>query len=223
MGKVFNSGKPGRALLDKLSGRLPRKKIGQARSGPKPRLLVVGNGMVGHRFCSRLIAAGAEAFDITVLAEETVPAYDRIHLNQIFTGTRVDDLLLSPRDWYGEHGIELKLGRAVARIDINEKSVDTLDGGEHPYDILVLALGAEPKTPPVPGLDGPGVLLYRNAADAQKIRSAAEDADSAIVVGGGLLGLEVGDAIQELGCSTTIVEAADFLMPRQLDPEGASG
>ena len=117
-----------------------------------PRIVVVGHGMVGHRFCERLIQrAGRDTFSITVLAEEPRPAYDRVHLSEYFGGKGADDLALADAGWYREQGIDLRLGEPASAIDCANRVVSSTSGERFSYDWLVLATGSIPFVPPIPG------------------------------------------------------------------------
>lgn len=188
----------------------------------KHRVVVIGNGMVGYKLCERLTEGeDGHPVRITVLGEETWPAYDRVHLSEYFGGKGAEDLVLAPVSWYSARGIDLRLGKRAARIERASRVVITNDGEEVPYDSLVLATGAAPFVPPVPGLDKVGVFVYRTIEDLEAITAYAAGARSAAVIGGGLLGLEAAKAARDLGLTTHVVEQAQRLMPRQLDDAGA--
>jgi nitrite reductase (NADH) large subunit len=187
------------------------------------RLVVIGNGMVGHRFCERLVDLDLpERFAITVLGEEPRPAYDRVHLSEFFAGRGAEDLLLTSREWYAAHDVDLQLGRAAVAIDREQHEVVAKGGERFAYDALVLASGSTPFVPPIPGVDLPGVFLYRTIDDLGAIRAWARGAQRAAVIGGGLLGLEAAKAALDLGLEAHVIEFADRLMPRQLDRTGAA-
>jgi nitrite reductase (NADH) large subunit len=189
----------------------------------KQKLLLVGLGMVGHRFCERLMEEDrARAWQLTVLGEETVPAYDRVHLSSLFSGKKAADLELAPASWYQEAGIDLRLGQRAIGIDRERKQVMTSQGQVHSYDHLVLATGSSAFVPPIPGTQLPGVFVYRTLDDLDAIQKESEHCRRAIVIGGGLLGLEAAKALYDLGLETVVMEAADRLMPRQLDEQGAA-
>ena len=184
------------------------------------RLIIIGNGMVGHHLVEQLIERGAtERYAITVFGEERHRAYDRVHLSEYFTGRDADSLALSDVDWYAANGIELRLSEAVTAIDRDAGEVVTPEG-RTPYDRLVLATGSYPFVPPMPGSDRPGCLVYRTLDDLDAIRTAAESASTGVVVGGGLLGLEAANALRGLNLDTAVVEFAPRLMPMQVDSEG---
>ena len=187
------------------------------------RLVVIGNGMVGHRFCERLVELGLRReFEVTVLCEEPRPAYDRVHLSEFFAGLGAEELALTSRDWYQEHGLDLQLGRAAVEIDRARREVVAKGGERFGYDALVLASGSTPFVPPIPGVELGGVFLYRTIDDLGAIRAWARNAQRAAVIGGGLLGLEAAKAVLDLGLEAHVIEFADRLMPRQLDRTGAA-
>jgi nitrite reductase (NADH) large subunit len=185
------------------------------------RIVVVGNGMVGHRFCEELAGPQAAAdFSTVCLGEETRPAYDRVHLSDVFAGTSPDALQLADPAWYAQRGIALRLGEPVLAIDRAARSVRTAGGAALPYDVLVLATGSAPFVPPIPGTDLRGVFVYRTLDDLDAIRAWADGRRRAAVLGGGLLGLEAAKAVRDMGLETHIVELAPRLMPRQVDQGG---
>ena len=187
------------------------------------RLVVVGNGMVGHRFCERLREADpAGAYRVTVVGEEPRPAYDRLHLTDYFVDRSADKLALGTRAWYEERNIDLRTGTRVVAIDRAASQVTTSDGATLSYDVLVLATGSAAFVPPVKGVDLPGVFVYRTIEDLEAITAAAAGAKRAAVIGGGLLGLEAARAIRGFSLETHVLEMAPRLMPRQLDAAGGA-
>ena len=193
------------------------------------RIILVGNGMVGHKYCelfSRHPRRGA--FSLLVFGEERRPAYDRVHLSDYFADRDADRLCLAGADWYAEQGIELRCGARVTAVDPAGKTVTTDAGEEHAYDYLVLATGSSAFVPPIPGRDKRGVFVYRTIEDLDGILDYAAELRErrpgarAAVLGGGLLGLEAAKATLDLGLESHVVEFAPRLMPRQLD-ERASG
>jgi nitrite reductase (NADH) large subunit len=193
------------------------------RPAARPRLVVVGNGMVGHRFVESLVEhGGAERFEVIVLGEEPRPAYDRVHLSELFAGKSPADLMLASADDYAEHGVALRTGVRAASIEREARVLVTQDGERIAYDALVLATGSSPFVPPVPGTEKRGVFVYRTIEDVEAIQAAARDAKKGIVIGGGLLGLEAAKALRDLGLETHVVEATPRLMPRQLDAPGSA-
>ncbi len=182
------------------------------------RLVVVGNGMVGQRFVDALRARDADGhWQVTVLGEESRPAYDRVRLSAFFDGVGVDELNLHTPD----EGVRLRLGEPVRTVDRARRVVATT-AGEYPYDALVLATGSYPFVPPIEGGDLPGVFVYRTLDDLAAIRAYAQGRRRGAVIGGGLLGLEAANALRLLGLTTSVVEFAPRLMPVQLDTAGAA-
>jgi nitrite reductase (NADH) large subunit len=189
----------------------------------RKRLVVIGNGMVGHKLLERLIATGAAAaWEVTVLGEEPRTAYDRVNLSKLFDGSSPEDLALAPPATYQEAGIAVHLGERVARIDRGARVVHSTQGRELAYDKLVIATGSYPFVPPIEGNDGPGCFVYRTIEDLDAIRAASSGAKVGVVVGGGLLGLEAANALRCLGLETHVVEFAPRLMPLQVDEFGGS-
>jgi nitrite reductase (NADH) large subunit len=186
---------------------------------PRPKLVVIGNGMVGQRLLESIASAGA--YDITVIGEEPRAAYDRVHLTSFFAGKTAQDLSLVTQDFFTQHGITLHLGDKAVSIDRVAKCVHTAEGKCLPYDRLVMATGSYPFVPPIPGRDRERCFVYRTIEDLKKIRDAAAECRIGVVVGGGLLGLEAAKALQDLGLETHVVEFAPRLMAVQLDEGGA--
>ncbi|MER7760279.1 nitrite reductase large subunit NirB [Streptomyces sp. NPDC097619] len=195
-----------------------------AHPAPRPVIVLVGHGMVGQRYLEALAEHGitGRTHRIVVLAEEPRPAYDRVHLTSYFSGTRPEDLSLTPPGFMAEHGIELHLGDPAERVDRTARTVTTRAGRTHRYDTLVLATGSAPFVPPVPGREAPGCFVYRTIEDLLAIEEYARGRASGAVVGGGLLGLEAAGALQGLGLATRIVEFAPRLMPVQVDEGGGA-
>jgi nitrite reductase (NADH) large subunit len=190
---------------------------------PRPSLVIVGHGMVAHRLVESLLErGGAERWRITVLGEEPRPAYDRVHLSELFAGKGPADLALAHEEDYAERGVALRTGVRVARIEREERALYTDTDERIGYDALVLATGSRPFVPPVPGTEKSGVFVYRTIEDVEAIRAAAAGAARGIVIGGGLLGLEAAKALRDLGLETHVVESAPRLMPRQLDAAGSA-
>lgn len=187
----------------------------------KQRIVVVGNGMVGHHYVEQLIAAGLPV-DLTVIGGEPRPAYDRVHLSDVFAGREPHDLALTTREYYEQAGVNAHFGDPVVAINRAAKTVATESGRQFPYDKLVLATGSYAFIPPVKGADSKGCFAYRTIDDLGEIRAAAENAKVGVVVGGGLLGLEAANALRNLGLQTHVVEFAPQLMGVQLDPEGGT-
>lgn len=182
------------------------------------RLVIVGNGMVGCKFCEYLTASKIfPLLDVTVVGKEPYPAYDRINLSSFVDHQDENKLILKDSDWYHEKGIELLTSTEVTEIQPELKCLSLSNDKKLNYDLLVLATGSSPFVPPIPGSDDPRVFLYRNIADLQAIISGSEGKTKAAVIGGGLLGLEAAQAVQKLGLQPAVIERASFLMPRQLN------
>ncbi len=185
-------------------------------------VVVVGNGMVGHRFCEKLIESDkAGKYRVVTFCEEARAAYDRVGLTQFFAHRDAEKLMLANQDWYRENGIELHVGDCVENIDRRRKVVRSRKGEEITYDIVVAATGSYPFVPPVPGIGKTGVFVYRTIEDLEQIISYAGKSRVAAVIGGGLLGLEAAKAAYDLGMQTHVVEFAPRLMPRQIDALGS--
>jgi len=183
-------------------------------------VVIVGNGMTSWRLCHELVSNRAGAnLRIVVIGQEEHPAYDRVRLTSLLAGASIDELLLAGREWYSRAGIELHLGETVIAID-RERRLVRSDRRTIAYDELVLATGSVPWVPPIPGADRPGVFVYRTIADLEAIRRYGSRRRRALVVGGGLLGLEAAKAVVDLGLAVDVIESFPTLMPRQLDTEG---
>ncbi len=194
---------------------------------PRRDLVVIGNGMVGHRLVQTLRDRDvAGTWQIIVLGEESRPAYNRVALSSYVDGVSVEELTLPQLD----STVQRHLGDPVVRLDRDTRRVRTASGREFGYDALVIATGSVPFVPPVPGRDLPGCFVYRTLDDLDAITAAAAAAvaspgrgrRSAVVVGGGLLGLEAARALRLLGLSPQVVEIAPRLMPVQVDEGGGA-
>ena len=189
------------------------------------RIVVVGNGMVGHRFVEAAIDRGVTAdAHIMVIGDEPIPAYDRVALSSFFDDASIEDLTLVEPGTYEQAGVALVLGERVVAIDRLAHTVTTDAGRVVPYDELVLATGSFPFVPPVEGADAPGVFVYRTIEDLERLRDYVQTQSCRVgaVVGGGLLGLEAANALRKLGLVAHVVEAAPRLMAVQLDDGGAA-
>jgi nitrite reductase (NADH) large subunit len=188
----------------------------------KTKIVVIGNGMVGYKFCEKLVTKDVERkFDITVLGEEYFPAYDRVHLSEFFNGKTANDLSMAPQEWYSNNGIKLYLGELVSDVNIENKTVFTHKGHSFTYDKLIFATGSAPFVPPIKGINNKGVFVYRTIEDLEAITAYAKNAKRGAVIGGGLLGLEAAKALLDLNLETEVIEFAPRLMPRQLDEAGS--
>ncbi|HVZ89896.1 MAG TPA: FAD-dependent oxidoreductase [Polyangia bacterium] len=193
----------------------------------KKLLAVIGNGMATCRLLDELCERGAHhRFDITVFGDEPGGAYNRILLGKVLGGAAPDQIVTKPRDWYGTRGIHLHDRTVVTRLDTAAKQIETADGARHRYDTAVLATGSQPTVPPLDGMtvpDGtlrPGVFVYRTMDDCTRMRAHARPGDSAVVLGGGLLGLEAAKVLADRGLHVTVIHASKTLMNAQLDELG---
>jgi nitrite reductase (NADH) large subunit len=189
----------------------------------KKTLVVIGNGMVGQHFLESLVASEVKAeYDIVTFCEEPRPAYDRVHLSEYFSGKSAEDLSLVKDGFFEEHAIKVHLGDRAIEIDKENQLVFSEQGVTISYDKLVLATGSFPFVPPIPGHDRKECLVYRTIEDLEAITETAKNAKVGVVVGGGLLGLEAGKALTDLGLETHVVEFAPRLMAVQLDDGGGA-
>ena len=182
------------------------------------KVLIVGNGMVGHHFVEQLVNSQFPC-NITVLSGEKRLAYDRVHLSSWFSGSNADDLAMTDAATYQQWGVHFELDAQVIDIDRDNKVVATADK-TFAYDLLVLATGSYPFVPPIPGNDQPHCLVYRTIEDLEAIEASARESKVGVVVGGGLLGLEAANALKQAGLQTHVVEFAPQLMAVQLDAAG---
>ncbi len=184
----------------------------------KSRLVMIGNGMAGVRTLEELLKIAPDLYDITVFGAEPHPNYNRILLSPVLAGEQtVEQIVLNPLAWYAEQGITLHKGRKVERIDRVRRRVVADDGTEAEYDRLLIATGSNPFILPVPGKDLPGVITYRDIADTEAMIDAAARFRHAVVIGGGLLGLEAANGLKLRGMGVTVVHLMPWLMERQLD------
>jgi nitrite reductase (NADH) large subunit len=188
----------------------------------KMKLVMVGNGMAGVRTLEELIKLDPDLYDITVFGAEPHPNYNRILLSPVLAGEQtLDEIVLNSWDWYEDNRITLHAGWTVTRIDRTKRLVHAEDGKggtiTEPYDRLLLATGSNPFMLPVPGNDLPGVIAYRDIADTNAMIEAAATHKHAVVIGGGLLGLEAANGLAKRGMGVTVVHVMPWLMERQLD------
>ncbi|MPY73937.1 MAG: nitrite reductase large subunit [Alphaproteobacteria bacterium] len=185
----------------------------------KQKLVVIGNGMAPGRALDRLFEAAPDAYDITIFNAEPRTNYDRIMLSPVLSGEKsYEEIVIHGDTWYQRHGVTLLKGRKVVRIDRAAKTVTAEDGAAAAYDKLLIATGSMPLVIPVPGNNLPGVLTYRDMDDVTAMLIAAQSRGSAVVIGGGLLGLEAAAGLKERGMDVTVVHLMPTLMERQLDP-----
>ncbi|GAB5094684.1 MULTISPECIES: FAD-dependent oxidoreductase [unclassified Caballeronia] len=189
----------------------------------RQRLVVIGNGMAGMRTVEELLKIAPELYDITVFGAEPYGNYNRILLSPVLAGEKsVDDIILNTREWYRANDITLHAGDAVVGIDRVRRIVRSASGIEARYDRLLIATGSKPFIIPVPGCDLPGVIAFRDIQDVEKMLAASRDHRHAVVIGGGLLGLEAANGLQRQGMSVTVVHSSESLMDRQLDASAST-
>jgi nitrite reductase (NADH) large subunit len=189
----------------------------------KEKLILIGNGMAGVRTLEELLKLAPEKYDITVFGAEPHPNYNRILLSPVLAGEKtLADIVLNDDAWYAEHGITLHKGRKVVAIDRRKRRVLTEDGLEAPYDRLLLATGSMPFVLPVPGKDLESVIGFRDIRDVDLMLEASQKHRHAVVIGGGLLGLEAANGLKKRGMHVTVVHLLDSLMERQLDKPAAA-
>lgn len=184
----------------------------------KLKLVMIGNGMAGVRTLEELLKLAPDLYDITVFGAEPHPNYNRILLSPVLAGEQTfEEIVLNDLNWYADNGIKLLLGRKVVRIDRKQRRVIADDGSEAEYDRLLIATGSTPFILPVPGKDLQGVIGYRDIADTQTMMDTAKTHKHAVVIGGGLLGLEAANGLKLRGMDVTVVHIGDWLLERQLD------
>jgi nitrite reductase (NADH) large subunit len=188
------------------------------------RLVVVGNGMAGCRAVSEILKRDPNRYDITILGAEPRVNYDRIQLSPVLAGEkRFEDIVINDEAWYREKGITLHAGRPVRSIDRKAKVLQAEGGLEVPYDVLLLATGSNPVRLPLPGADLKGVVAFRDLDDVEAMLAVAERPGArAVVIGGGLLGIEAAYGLARRGMRATVVHLMDVLMERQLDASAGS-
>lgn len=191
--------------------------------GAKQKLVVVGNGMAGIRTVEELLALAPDLYDITVFGAEPHTNYNRILLSPVLTGERtLQDIVLNDEAWYARHGIRLLRNRKVTQVDRLRRIVRTDDGTEAPYDRLLLATGSNPFILPVPGNDLDGVVAFRDIGDVNRMIEASSRYRHAVVIGGGLLGLEAASGLAARGMEVSVVHLGEALLDRQLDTQASA-
>ncbi|KQU64511.1 MULTISPECIES: nitrite reductase large subunit NirB [unclassified Rhizobacter] len=184
----------------------------------KMKLVMIGNGMAGVRTLEELLKIAPDLYDISVFGAEPHPNYNRILLSPVLAGEQtLDEIVLNPLSWYEEHGIRLHLGKKVVDVDRRRRIVRAADGTEEAYDRLLVTTGSNPFILPIPGKDLEGVIAYRDIADTNTMIEAATRYKHAVVIGGGLLGLEAANGLMLRGMQVSVVHVAPWLMERQLD------
>ncbi len=189
----------------------------------KLKLVVIGNGMVGHRYIEDLVEkADASQYDITVFCEEPRVAYDRVHLSSYFSHHTADELSLVKEGFYDKHGVNMLIGERAINVNREKRIVHSSTGREIQYDKLIMATGSFPFVPPIKGRESKDCFVYRTIEDLKAIEACAKKSKVGVVIGGGLLGLEAAGALKALGVETHVVEFAPKLMAEQLDQAGGN-
>jgi nitrite reductase (NADH) large subunit len=184
------------------------------------RLVVVGNGMAGMACVEQILKHGPR-FHVTVFGDETHVNYNRVMLSSVLAGEKsADDITINTREWYARNEIDLRVGVRIVGVDPETRTVTGNDGSVTPYDTLLLATGSSAWMPPIDGLDKDGVFVFRTLDDTRELLRRAGPGKKAVVIGGGLLGLEAARGLQVQGCEVTVVHLMSTLMERQLDPDG---
>ncbi|HEX7291149.1 MAG TPA: nitrite reductase large subunit NirB [Conexibacter sp.] len=185
-------------------------------------ILVIGGGIAGQSVCERVRERDPRV-PVTLLCKEPELPYDRVALSHLLAGeTTREQLQLRPREWYADHAVDVRLGAAAAALDLDAGACTLADGGALAFERVVLCTGSDALLPPLEGIDVAGVIPFRDPADCDAIATRARDARQAVVIGGGLLGLEAARGIAGLGCPVTVVHLVDRLMERQLDDGAAA-
>ncbi|MDD5241518.1 MAG: nitrite reductase large subunit NirB [Sulfuricella sp.] len=188
----------------------------------KMKLVMVGNGMAGVRTIEELLKIAPDLYDITVFGAEPHANYNRIMLSPVLAGEQtLKDIMLNDVDWYERNGITLHLNRKIVKIDRTHRTIEAEDGTVESYDRLLLATGSNPVMLPVPGRELPGVVSFRDIRDVDAMLAASSSYRHAVVIGGGLLGLEAANGLMQRGMDVTVVHLAPWLMERQLDETAA--
>jgi len=186
------------------------------------KLVMIGNGMAGVRTLEELLKIAPELYDIAVFGAEPHPNYNRILLSPVLAGEQtLDEIVLNSWDWYAQNRIRLHAGKKVASVDRVRRVVRAEDGTEEEYDRLLVCTGSNPFILPVPGKDLEGVIAYRDIADTNTMIAASQQFKSAVVIGGGLLGLEAANGLKQRGMDVSVVHVMPWLMERQLDDVAA--
>lgn len=190
----------------------------KGKTSQRPRLVVVGNGMAAMRVVEELLRISPELYDITVFGAEPHGNYNRILLSPVLSGEKqIEEIMLNTREWYARHDIVLHTGDPIVSIDRARRTIRAQSGYEMTYDRMLLATGSNPFVIPVPGKDLKGVVSFRDLQDVDAMLDASKKGKYAVVIGGGLLGLEAANGLMRQGMNVTVVHLMDTLMERQLD------
>lgn len=184
----------------------------------KKKLILIGNGMAGVNAIEQLLKLAPNQYEITVFGSEPHPNYNRILLSSVLAGdASINDIVINDWSWYKENGITLHTGQTVTKIDTKHKTVTTDKGLSASYDDLIIATGSLPFMLPLPGADKEGVIAFRDINDCETMIEAAKKYKRAVVIGGGLLGLEAARGLLNLNMEVSVVHIFRYLMERQLD------
>lgn len=196
--------------------------MNQIAGSPRRKLVIIGNGMAAGRVLDELFDRASSRYDITIFGAEPRVNYDRIMLSPVLSGEKeFDQIIIHDDAWYAKHNIDLRKGETVVAIDRAAKAIRTQSGTVAQYDDLLVATGSRPILIPVHGAELPGVVTFRDLDDVNTMLAAAEKGGSAVVIGGGLLGLEAAAGLKMKGMKVTVVHLMPTLMERQLDPNAA--
>jgi nitrite reductase (NADH) large subunit len=202
-----------------MMGQKEKKSRPKKAKASRPKLVVIGNGMAAGRVLDELFDRAADRYEVTLFGSEPRVNYDRIMLSPVLAGEKsFEDIIIHDNDWYAEHAVALHMGETVVAIDRGAKTVKTDRGCIIHYDKLVLATGSTPIMIPVHGADLPGVLTFRDLDDVDTMLRQASSGGNAVVIGGGLLGLEAAAGLKARGMAVTVIHLMPTLMERQLDP-----
>jgi len=186
------------------------------------KLVMIGNGMAGVRTIEEILKVSPDKFEITIFGQEPYPNYNRIKLSNILQGdTNFEEIIINPLNWYKENNIQLYTGETITRIDVDRKRIFSDQGREVEYDELIIATGSNSFILPIPGADKKGVTGFRDIRDCEMMINSARQYKKAVVIGGGLLGLEAARGLLNLGMKVDVVHLMPDLMERQLDPTAA--
>ncbi|KWX88054.1 nitrite reductase, partial [Paenibacillus riograndensis] len=184
----------------------------------RKKLVLVGNGMAGVRAIEHLLKLSPEAYEITIFGSEPHPNYNRIMLSSVLAGgSSMEEIIINDLEWYHSHGIRLYTGHTITSIDTAKRKVYSDKGIAMPYDELILATGSNPFMLPLPGAEKEGVIAFRDIKDCQIMQETSQSYRKAVVIGGGLLGLEAARGLLHLGMEVSVVHIHPYIMERQLD------
>ena len=187
------------------------------------KLVLVGNGLAGMRCLEDLLDMAPDRYEVTVIGEEPWGNYNRIMLSPVLSGDKsIEDIMLHPHAWYSDKGIHFIAGDAAVKIDRPRKQVYTEKGIVVDYDRLILATGSKPFIPPIKGSDLKGVLSFRDIYDVNTMLEYCKNKKNAVVIGGGLLGLEAAYGLKQRGMNVTVLHLMDRIMDRQLDARASA-